>query len=312
MTNGTLHPNPTPSDNYWDVSKPSKEVYEDRDLGAGTSLSELTSTAVEIVPPQSNVGAESPIPGMCIENNNARKISTESKMSATLVATGSSQNDLVPDAEDIDEIEDTRPIDLSWPNRWKDRLVYIIKAPIMFPMYLTMFDVRKPEKIRFYPWTFFMSTIWIGAYSYLMVWWATVVGDTFEIPTSIMGLTFLAAGTSIPDLITSVLVARKGFGDMAVSSSIGSNMFDITVGLPVPWMAYIAANAGISINVSSDGLFCSVLMLFLMLVSVVITIALSKWQMSKLLGGVMFLLYIIFIVLSLLLEFNIISCIKLA
>ena len=45
-----------------------------------------------------------------------------------------------------------------------------------------------------------------------------------------MGLTFLAAGTSIPDLITSVLVAMKGFGDMAVSSSIGSNMFDVTIG----------------------------------------------------------------------------------
>ena len=46
-----------------------------------------------------------------------------------------------------------------------------------------------------------------------------------------MGLTFLAAGTSIPDLFTSVIVARKGFGDMAVSSSVGSNIFDVTVGL---------------------------------------------------------------------------------
>lgn len=45
-----------------------------------------------------------------------------------------------------------------------------------------------------------------------------------------MGLTFLAAGTSIPDLITSVVVARQGHGDMAVSSSIGSNIFDVTVG----------------------------------------------------------------------------------
>lgn len=46
----------------------------------------------------------------------------------------------------------------------------------------------------------------------------------------VMGLTFLAAGTSIPDLITSVIVARKGLGDMAVSSSVGSNIFDICVG----------------------------------------------------------------------------------
>ncbi len=72
--------------------------------------------------------------------------------------------------------------------------------------------------------------MWIAFYSYLMVWWATLVGDTFKMPAEIMGLTFLAAGTSIPDLITSVLVARKGLGDMAVSSSVGSNIFDVTVG----------------------------------------------------------------------------------
>ena len=53
-----------------------------------------------------------------------------------------------------------------------------------------------------------------------------------------MGLTFLAAGTSIPDLITSVVVARQGHGDMAVSSSIGSNIFDITVG----WVIIVLFN----------------------------------------------------------------------
>jgi sodium/potassium/calcium exchanger 2 len=52
-----------------------------------------------------------------------------------------------------------------------------------------------------------------------------------------MGLTFLAAGTSVPDLLTSVIVARQGHGDMAVSSSIGSNIFDVLVGLPFPWYA---------------------------------------------------------------------------
>lgn len=56
------------------------------------------------------------------------------------------------------------------------------------------------------------------------------VGETIGITEEIMGLTMLAAGTSIPDLITSVIVARKGLGDMAVSSSVGSNIFDITVG----------------------------------------------------------------------------------
>ena len=61
--------------------------------------------------------------------------------------------------------------------------------------------------------TFFGSIIWIAIYSYLMVWWATTTGKTFDIPDAIMGLTFLAAGTSVPDLITSVLVAKQGKGD---------------------------------------------------------------------------------------------------
>lgn len=37
-----------------------------------------------------------------------------------------------------------------------------------------------------------------------------ITGETLEIPDTVMGLTLLAAGTSLPDTIASVLVARKG------------------------------------------------------------------------------------------------------
>ena len=70
-----------------------------------------------------------------------------------------------------------------------------------------------------------MSIVWIMVFSYLMVWWATVTGKIVGISDAVMGLTFLAAGTSVPDLITSVLVAKQGHGDMAVSSSIGETFF---------------------------------------------------------------------------------------
>ena len=50
-----------------------------------------------------------------------------------------------------------------------------------------------------------------------------------------MGVTVLAAGTSVPDAIGSLLVARDGQGDMAVSNAIGSNVFDILLGLGLPW-----------------------------------------------------------------------------
>ena len=36
---------------------------------------------------------------------------------------------------------------------------------------------------------------------------------------------------------------------MAVSSSIGSNMFDVTMGLPLPWLLHALVNNGQAINV---------------------------------------------------------------
>ena len=88
--------------------------------------------------------------------------------------------------------------------------------------------------------TFIMSIVWIAIFSYLMVWWVTRFGETWNINSTVIGLTVLAAGTSVPDLLTSIIVAKKGFGDMAVSSSIGSNIFDVTIGLPLPWILYRA------------------------------------------------------------------------
>ena len=42
------------------------------------------------------------------------------------------------------------------------------------------------------------------------------VGCIFQIGHFTMGLVIIAAGTSVPDALSSILVARDGFGDMAV------------------------------------------------------------------------------------------------
>lgn len=56
-----------------------------------------------------------------------------------------------------------------------------------------------------------------------------------SIPDSVMGLTFLAAGTSLPEAISSVIVTNQGHGAMGISSSISSNTFDILLCLGLPW-----------------------------------------------------------------------------
>ncbi|XP_061921945.1 sodium/potassium/calcium exchanger 2-like isoform X5 [Entelurus aequoreus] len=207
-----------------------------------------------------------------------------------------------------DEEEDDQPLSLSWPESGRKRFTYLLIIPIVLPLWLTLPDVRKPSAKKFFPISFLGSICWIAAFSYLMVWWAHQVGETIGITEEIMGLTILAAGTSIPDLITSVIVARKGLGDMAVSSSVGSNIFDITVGLPFPWLMWSFFSGLKPVAVSSNGLFCAIVLLFLMLLFVIISIAACKWRMSKLLGSIMFLLYLVFLVVSVMLEDRVLSC----
>ncbi|XP_051990026.1 sodium/potassium/calcium exchanger 2-like [Xyrauchen texanus] len=204
--------------------------------------------------------------------------------------------------------EDDQPLSLSWPETGRKRCTYLLILPIILPLWITLPDVRKASAKKFFPITFLGAICWIAGFSYLMVWWAHQVGETIGITEEIMGLTILAAGTSIPDLITSVIVARKGLGDMAVSSSVGSNIFDITVGLPFPWLMYSFVNSMSPVRVSSNGLFCAIVLLFLMLLFVIISIAACKWKLSKLLGFIMFLLYIVFLVVSVLLEDKVIVC----
>ncbi|XP_035849506.1 sodium/potassium/calcium exchanger 2 isoform X12 [Sander lucioperca] len=207
-----------------------------------------------------------------------------------------------------DEEEEDQPLSLSWPESNRKRLTYLLIIPIVLPLWITLPDVRKPTAKKFFPITFLGAITWIAGFSYLMVWWAHQVGDTIGITEEIMGLTILAAGTSIPDLITSVIVARKGLGDMAVSSSVGSNIFDITVGLPFPWLMWSFINELKPVQVSSNGLFCAIVLLFIMLLFVIISIAACKWRMSKLLGFIMFMLYFVFLVVSVMLEDKVITC----
>ncbi len=48
----------------------------------------------------------------------------------------------------------------------------------------------------------------------------------------------------IQDCLSSILVARDGFGNMAVSNAIGSNVFDINLGIGLPFLIAIAIKGG--------------------------------------------------------------------
>jgi len=90
-----------------------------------------------------------------------------------------------------------------------------------------------------YVWTFFVAIVFIIILSYILVEATLVFAAGVGIPPVIVALTLLAAGTSAPDLISSIEVAKEGRGGMAVANAIGSDIFDVFIGLGFPWMVAI-------------------------------------------------------------------------
>lgn len=56
---------------------------------------------------------------------------------------------------------------------------------------------------------------------------ATNIARLFHVSESIIALTIVAIGTSLPELVTSVVAAKKGESDIAIGNVVGSNIFNI-------------------------------------------------------------------------------------
>lgn len=60
---------------------------------------------------------------------------------------------------------------------------------------------------------------------------ATTIAKQFGMSDNLIGLTIVALGTSLPELVTSVVAARKGQIDLALGNVIGSDIFNILIAL---------------------------------------------------------------------------------
>ncbi|XP_017289819.1 sodium/potassium/calcium exchanger 3-like [Kryptolebias marmoratus] len=182
--------------------------------------------------------------------------------------------------------------------RWM-RLKWLLSWPLSFLLHCTVPDCSRPRWERWYLLTFMASTLWIALFSYLMVWMVTIISYTLGIPDVIMGITFLAAGTSVPDCMASLIVARQGMGDMAVSNSIGSNIFDVLLGLGFPWaLRTLIVSYGSVVTINSRGLVYSVILLLASVTLTVLCVHLNRWRLDRRLGLCLLLLYAIFLVCS--------------
>ncbi|CAK9805480.1 Sodium/potassium/calcium exchanger 5 [Anthophora quadrimaculata] len=195
-----------------------------------------------------------------------------------------------------------------WPNSICERIWWLITWPINLVLLVTIPDCRRNTLKSYYPLTFIMCIIWIATTSYIVGWVITVIGDTFRIPDSIMGLTFLAAGMSVPEAVSSVIVANQGHGAMGISNSIGSNVFDILLCLGLPWFLKATFFPTVPdrhyVTINSQGLVYSSVSLFSTLTVLYMSLLIGKFKLTRPVGIACLIMYVVFLAFASILELN--------
>jgi len=98
------------------------------------------------------------------------------------------------------------------------------------------FEEEIPDKLPIGKAIFWLLTglvvLLVGAR--LVVWGAVAIAQSFGVSDLIIGLTIVAIGTSLPELATTIVSAKKGEHDIAIGNIIGSNMFNTLGVLGIP------------------------------------------------------------------------------
>lgn len=116
---------------------------------------------------------------------------------------------------------------------------------------------------------------------------ATTIAEAMGVSQTLIGLTVVAFGTSLPELATSIMAAKKNEVDMALGNAIGSNIFNILMVLGIA--AAISPMAFITENIID-------IVILIAFSAIVWIMAWTKNELSKKEGWAMVILYAVYVV----------------
>lgn len=118
-------------------------------------------------------------------------------------------------------------------------IMLVVFAGFLFSIFKQMKNER-PEELSFMPKSnvAIFALIIAGFFGLivggkLVVDNAILVAKSLHVSEKIIGLTIIAAGTSLPELLTSVVAAMKKNSDIAIGNVIGSNIFNVLLVIPI-------------------------------------------------------------------------------
>lgn len=86
-------------------------------------------------------------------------------------------------------------------------------------------ELEVPDMRHPWLWTFVGLALLVGS-SHFLVWGAVDLARAFHVSELMIGLTVVAAGTSLPELASAVVSSRKGQNDFVLGNIVGSNFFN--------------------------------------------------------------------------------------
>lgn len=118
---------------------------------------------------------------------------------------------------------------------------------------------------------------------------AVTMAKLFGISESLIGLTILSVGTSLPELVTSIVAAKKGEADLAIGNVIGSNIFNIFLILGI-------TSTIKNIPVTVNGLIDIFVLMGVTIYTFLSLFIFEKHKLGKLEGISLILIYVIYII----------------
>lgn len=116
---------------------------------------------------------------------------------------------------------------------------------------------------------------------------ATAIARSFGLSEAFIGLTIVAFGTSLPELVTSIVAAKKGENDLALGNVVGSNIFNI--------LLVLGASAAVHpVTVAMDSIYDLIILTVVSLITY--GFARIKFEINRLEGVLMVAMYAAYVV----------------
>lgn len=116
---------------------------------------------------------------------------------------------------------------------------------------------------------------------------AEKIASNFGLSDTLIGLTVCAIGTSLPELVTSIVAAKKGEADMAIGNVIGSNIFNILLILGLTSVIH-------PVTVTMDNIIDLVILIAVSLM--IMIMAIPKKRLNRGCGVIAIAVYIVYMV----------------